>query len=74
MMKIIVSSSLVGLVRRQFAIRLRIDTHLNLGVGDCPDDANERLLYDAIMSKNNLLSETSTTPLQLPAYFILALS
>jgi hypothetical protein len=43
---------------------------LNLGVGGCSDGANRRLLYDAIMSKHNLLSEIYATLLQSPANYI----
>lgn len=58
MMKYIVSSSLVGLVRGWLDVCFQLSSHPELGVGGCGDGANGLLAYDAIMSKHNLLSET----------------
>lgn len=59
MMKSIVSSSLVGLVRGWFDVCLQLSSRPKLGVGGCGDGANGILAYDAIMSKHNLLSESN---------------
>lgn len=64
MMKSIVSSSLVGLVRGGLDVCLQLSSHPKLGVGVCGDGANEMLTYDAIMSKHNLLSESNILLLQ----------